>query len=151
MSNRGWQDVIVGDRMTVDQQFAQRVSDSEFSRQEWGLIMTAVEFEIENPDDEERARIVAETSKIEQVMPELDNIRDQMGAIGAGGGGGPSKGGGGIFDSVKDALGLGGGAGGADDERLRAAERLTQEYADELQQHLESSGKWEQVRRTASE
>ncbi|NHN58984.1 MULTISPECIES: DUF5799 family protein [Halorussus] len=149
MAERAWQDIIVGDRMAVDQEFAQRVTDSEFSRQEWGLIMTAVEFEIEHPDDDERARIVADTSKVEQVMPELENIRNQMNSMAGGGGGG--DGGGGVFDSVKDALGLGGGGGGVDRERVEAANRLAQEYAGELQQRLESQGKWKQVRNAASD
>ena len=151
MSSRDWQDMIVGDRMAVDREFAQRVSDSEFSRQEWGLVMTAVEFEIENADDDERARIVADTSKVEQVMPEMENIRSQMNAMGGGGGGGKKKkkGGGGIFGSVKDALGLGGGGGGTDQQRVQEADRLAQEYADELQQRLESQGKWDQVREAA--
>jgi hypothetical protein len=150
MTERGWQDIIVGDRMAVDQEFAQRVSDSQFSRQEWGLIMTAVEFEIENPGDAEQARIVADTSKIEHVMPELENVRDQMNTMGGAGGGG--TGGGGIFDSVKDALGLGGGGGsGVDQDRLDAATRLADEYAGELQQRLESQGKWTQVREAARE
>jgi len=151
MTERGWQDLIVGDRMAVDQEFAQRVTDSEFSKQEWGLVMTAVEFGIEHPDDEERARIVADTSKVEQVMPEMENIQSQMGAMG--GAGGQQSGGGGIFGSVKDALGLGGEGGddGVDEERVEAADRLAQEYADELQQRLESQGKWAQVREAASE
>jgi hypothetical protein len=151
MTERAWQDLIVGDRMAVDQEFAQQVTDSQFSRQEWGLIMTAVEFEIENPGDAERAQIVADTSKVEQVIPELENVRNQMDAMGAAGGGGQT-GGGGIFDSVKDALGLGGGAGGGvDQERLDAATRLADEYAGELQQRLESQGKWAQVREAARE
>ncbi|MFC4552496.1 MULTISPECIES: DUF5799 family protein [Halorussus] len=151
MSSRDWQDMIVGDRMAVDREFAQRVSDSDFSRQEWGLVMTAVEFEIENAADDERARIVADTSKVEQVMPEMENIRSQMNAMGGGGGGGgkKKKGGGGIFGSVKDALGLGGGGGGTDQQRIQEADRLAQEYADELQQRLESQGKWDQVREAA--
>ena len=148
MTERAWQDIIVGDRMAVDQEFAQRVADSQFSRQEWGLIMTAVEFEIENPGDEERARIVADTSKVEQVMPELENIRNQMNSMAGGGGG--DGGGGGVFDSVKDALGLGGG-GGVDQDRVDAANRLAQEYAGELQQRLESQGKWKQVRNVAGD
>jgi hypothetical protein len=153
MTERGWQDIIVGDRMAVDQEFAQRVSDSQFSRQEWGLIMTAVEFEIENPDDAEQARVVADTSKVEQVMPELENVRNQMNAMGGAGGGGGQSGGGGIFSSVKDALGLGGGGGGSgvDQNRLDAATRLAEEYAGELQQRLESQGKWAQVREAARE
>jgi len=33
-----------------------------------------------------------------------------------------------------------------DADELAAAERLVQEYADELQAHLEDNGRWEQVR-----
>ncbi|ELZ26419.1 hypothetical protein C474_19764 [Halogeometricum pallidum JCM 14848] len=139
-----WTDSIVGDRMTVDREFNERIAASEFSSQEWGLIMTATEFEIEHADDPERARIVADTEKLPQIMPELKNVRSQMAQMG----GAPSDSGtassGGLFDSIKGALGFGG--GGADAERQEAAERLVQEYADELQRHLESKGKWKQVR-----
>ena len=142
-----WTDSIVGDRMTVDREFNDRVAASEFSNQEWGLIMTATEFEIERGDDPEAARIVANTEKLPQIMPELENIRSQMGGMGGGGGGGSGRGssGGGLMDSIRGALGLGSGSE-AKQERLEAAERLTQEYADELQRHLETSGKWERVR-----
>jgi hypothetical protein len=149
MSN--WTDAIVGDRMTVDREFNERVAASEFTSQEWGLIMTATEFDIEHADDPERARIVADTSKLPSVMPELERVRSQVSSMGGGGGGGgssPSSSGGGLFDSVKSALGLG---GGASDARLEAAESLVQEYADQLQAHLESKNKWEQVRTTAAE
>ena len=145
-----WTDAIVGDRMTVDNQFNDRVSASQFSSQEWGLIMTATEFEIENPDDPDEARIVADTSSLPAIMPELENVRSQMAAMGGAPGGGGSGGGGsggGLVDSIKGALGLGGGGNdGPSDEELEAAERLVQEYADELQAQLESVGKWEQVR-----
>ena len=139
-----WTDSIVGDRMTVDREFNERVAASEFSSQEWGLIMTATEFEIEHADDPERARIVADTEKLPQIMPELKNVRSQMAQMG----GAPDDSGtgssGGLFDSIKGAFGLG--DGGDDAERQRAAERLVQEYAEELQRHLESKGKWERVR-----
>ncbi|MFB6255890.1 MAG: DUF5799 family protein, partial [Haloplanus sp.] len=59
MSN--WTDRIVGDRMAVDREFSDRVRASEFSNQEWGLVMTAVDFEIEHAEDPDRARIVADT------------------------------------------------------------------------------------------
>jgi hypothetical protein len=145
-----WTDAIVGDRMTVDREFNDRVAASEFSSQEWGLIMTATELDIEHPEDPDRARVVADTSKLPQIMPELENVRSQMSSMGGapGGGGGSSgsrSGGGGFLGSVKSALGLGGGGGG-DDERLAAAERLAQEYADELHSHLEGKGKFERVR-----
>lgn len=145
MSN--WTDAIVGERMTVDREFNDRLRQSEFSNQEWGLIMTAVEFEIEDAGDPENAHIVADTSKLPQIMPELDNISKQMGAMGGSTAEGGSSGGpfGEIVSDIKDAL-LGGGCGGVDTQKLEAAERLTQEYADELQRHLESKGKFEQVR-----
>ncbi|WP_416839686.1 DUF5799 family protein [Haloferax sp. DFSO52] len=139
-----WTDSIVGDRMTVDREFNDHVMNSRFSSQEWGLIMTATEFEIENADDADSARIVANTEKVPQIIPELDNIRKQMGSMG--GGGDSSSSGGGIVDSIKGALGLGEGGKQGQQEKLEDAERLTQAYADTLQKHLEEKGKWEQVR-----
>ncbi|WP_123624088.1 DUF5799 family protein [Halorubrum sp. CSM-61] len=146
-----WTDAIVGERMTVDNQFNDRVSASRFSSQEWGLIMTATEFEIEDADDPEDARIVADTSSLPAIMPELENVRSQVAAMGGapgGDAGGSGGSGGGLVDSIKGALGFGGGSGndGPSDEEMEAAERLVQEYADELQAHLEEVGKWEQVR-----
>lgn len=143
-----WQELIAGARMTVDQEFADRVMESEFSRQQWGLIMTAVEFDIVNPNDPEDARIVADTSKLEHILPELDNLDQAMGAMGAGGAGAGGRSGGGLFSDIKNALGMGG--SGDDDERRAAAEALTQEYAVELQAHLESNGQWERIRETAA-
>ena len=154
MSGRQWTDRIVGDRMAVDREFAGRIEASQFSRQEWGLVMTATEFEIQFPEDDERARLVADTEKLPAVIPELDRIRSQtgaMGADGAGGSGGRSAGeSGGVFGTIKRAFGLGG-SGGTDDETVRAADRLAQEYATELQRRLEDRGKWAEIRRLASE
>ena len=156
MSN--WEDLIVGDRMAVDREFSARVAESEFSSQQWGLVMTAVEFDVEHADDPDRARLVADTSKVEQIVPELESIDQQMGAMGPAGAGrgGPqgsgSGSGSGFLGSVKDALGLGGGdAGGSDAESVvREADQLTGEYADLLQDRLENEGKWEQVRSAAA-
>jgi hypothetical protein len=139
-----WTDRIVGDRMTVDREFNDRVMASEFESQEWSLIMTATEFEIENAGDPETARIVANTEKLEGMMPHIQEAGERQRSMAGGGGDG---GGGGVFDTVKSALGLGNGREDHD-AKLAAAERLVQEYADELQSHLESNGKWEQVRRS---
>ncbi|KTG10424.1 hypothetical protein AUR64_12735 [Haloprofundus marisrubri] len=144
---QNWTDSIVGERMTVDREFNQRIRDSAFTSQEWGLIMTATEFEIENADDAENARIVANTEKVPQILPELENVRSQMQSMGGAPERGNRGGGGGIVDSIKGALGIGGGdSGGVNQDELERAERLTQEYADELQSHLEQKGKWQQVR-----
>jgi hypothetical protein len=140
-----WTDSIVGDRMTVDREFDDRVTNSEFTSQEWGLIMTATELDITHADDPERARIVADTEKLPQIMPELENVRSQMSQMG-GAPGDDAGAGGGIVESLKGALGLGGGGNGVDQDRVDAAKKLTQAYADALQSHLESKNKWEQVR-----
>jgi hypothetical protein len=135
-----WTDQIAGDRMTVDREFSDRVRESDFTSQEWGLVMAAVEFEIEDADDPEAARVVADTSQVPEIMPELENVRSQVGAAGGAPGG---DSGGGVVDSIKGALGLG---GGRDEDRLADAERLADEYAQALQERLEERGKWERVR-----
>ncbi len=149
MNNR-WTDQVVGERMTVDKEFTQDVMNSEFTNQEWDLIMSAVEFEIENPDSPADARIVANTEKVATIVPELDDINAQMQAMGGAPGGGSSdrgSSGGGIVDSVKSALGMGGGGGDdePDQERIDAASELAGRYGEELQDHLESKGRWEEI------
>ena len=141
-----WQDRIVGVRMNVDREFSDRVEASSFSRQQWGLVMTATEFEIENPGDADDARIVANTEKLPSVLPEMDRIEEQMGAMGGGSGG---SGGGGVLGNLKDALGLGKG-GSKDEERAAEARELTQAYADQLQRELENAGRWDEIRNLAA-
>jgi hypothetical protein len=138
-----WTDSIVGDRMAVDREFADRVRASEFTAQEWELVMTAVEFEIDHADDPERARIVADTGSLPEIVPELENVRDRPGPGGSPGGDGAGERDG-LFGAIKGALGLDTDDG--DGARLDAAEDLVDAYATELQRHLESQGKWARVR-----
>jgi len=149
-----WTDLVVGARMSVDQQFANRVQASGLSRPQWGLVMTAVEFEFENPGDPEAARIVADTSSLQHVLPEMDDVDQQMRPGGGGGGPGGSSAGSGVVGGIKDALGIGsdGGSGGGDDHEELAAEsrELAQAYADELQAFLEDEGRFDEVRRAAA-
>jgi hypothetical protein len=142
MTDNDWTSRIAGERMTVDQQFTDRVEASSFSSQQWGLVMTAIEFEISDPSDPESARIVADTSKLGSVMPELDKVANQspMGGPADGGGGGSGDG---LLSGVKSILGLGG--GDSEDERTAEAEQLAQEYAEKLQSELESKGRWTTV------
>jgi len=143
MSDNDWTGRIAGERMAVDKQFSDRVKASSFSNQQWGLVMTAVKFEITNPEDPESASIVADTSKLGSVMPEIDRVGNQ--APMAGGSERPTaeSSGGGFLDGVKALLGMTGGDG--DDERTAEAEELAQAYAAELQSQLESNGRWETV------
>lgn len=139
MTDGNWQDMIVGDRMSVDQDFGSRVRASQFSRQQWSLIMTSVELKIESDDG--TPRLIADTSKLGHVLPELSKVDRGMGGMGTAGGG-RSKSGGGLVDSLKSMLGIG---SGADEKTRQAAEELAQEYATELQSRLEKSGKWDRV------
>lgn len=143
--SQDWTDRIVGARMSVDSEFEDRLQHSEFSRQEWGLVMTAVEFDIEHPDDPDRARIVADTSNLDAIMPELDRVSNMTPM-----GGSDNTSSGGMLDSVKNALGFGGG-NAVDEEQREQAEQLADEYAEELQQHLEQRGKWDEIRTIASD
>lgn len=135
-----WTSMIAGERMQLDQEFADRVEASSFNRQQWGLVMTALDFEIENPSTPAEAKLVPDTSNVPTILPELDNV----GQHGQMGGGSQSSGsGGGLMDSVKGVLGLGG--GGGNEERLEEAAELGREYCERLQDRLESSGRWQAV------
>ncbi len=155
MSNGSWTDRMVGARMAVDQQFASTVADSQFSNPQWSLIMTATEFEIDQPSAPDRARLVANTDALGQIVPELENVGGGMGAVPGAGpqSGGQSGSSGGLLGTVKRVLGLGG--GGDDDEpdaeTLAAAEELTQTYAEALQDHLEEEGRWVEICEAAAE
>lgn len=147
-----WTDAIIGDRMAVDGSFSDRVVASQFSTAEWDLIMTATDLEMEAADDPDAARIVADTSNVAGIIPELDSIRSQT----AGMAGQPTSedrtaSGGGIINSIKRALGFGSNDSNddgdeVDQEKLTAAERLTAEYAEALQEHLEEADRFEQAR-----
>lgn len=147
MSDRQrWTDQMAGARMQVDQQFNDRILDSEFTNQQWGLIMTAVEFDIDNPNNPEEAELVADTEKVPQILPELEKI--PQGGPGGGGSGG-SRSGGGLVDRLRGLFG-GGDSGGVDQQRLDAATALVEEYTVELQEFLEDHGRWEAVCESAT-
>lgn len=143
-----WTDQFVGDRMQVDQTFAERVRSSGFTRQQWGTIMTAVEFEIENPDNPETAQLVARTEKVEHVMPAVEEI-EQQAMQGAPVESGRSSGG--LFDRVADALGFGGNDDTVDQEQLQAAKSLADEYAGAFETHLKDEGKWTEACEVATD
>ncbi len=145
-----WTDQLAGARMQVDQRFQDRVSASDFSNQEWGLIMTAVEFEVERPDDPERARLVADTDKLEDIVPELGRIQKQMGGSPTPVDDGPDRGG--ILGSLRGMLdSLSSNHDSTPDEaRLDDARELTQGYATELQNFLEERGRWDEIRQAAA-
>jgi hypothetical protein len=168
MTDTTWRDRLAGHRMQVDEQFAPQVRESPLTNGEWNLVMTAVEFKIEG--EGEHARLVADTSKLDSVVPEFETMRQR----GPGGRGSRPDAVDGVLDSTKDVLGIDSfddvldlkplsdrlgvdlsGALGLDgetdeDEKVQAAVRLTDSYARELQSHLESRGEWESIRAAAT-
>lgn len=136
-----WTDRLTGARMHVDQRFQSRVQESRFSNQQWGLIMTAVEFRIDDPEDPAAATLVAETDNVRHIIPELEKIKSGMGQPG----GQPGRtNGSGIIGKI---AGLFGGSSDddVDEETLTAATDLVEEYTAELQQFLEEEGRWDAV------
>jgi len=135
--------MIAGARMQVDQQFQDRVTGSQFSNQQWGLIMTAVQFEIESPESPEEAEIVADTEQVPHIIPELDNIPDGMGGAPQSTGGGESSG---LLGRVRNLFSGGNQSGGSSNaQQEEAAVELVEAYAVELQHFLEQQGRWEEI------
>lgn len=137
----GWQDQIVSERLTVDRAFQDRVQASSLPNQAWDLVMTAVEFEIEDPEDPEQARIVADTSRLESVLPAMEEVESSMGQRGSSGASG------GIIDRIRSLFG----GNGAGSHLRQESERLAGEYANQLQEELESTGRWEEIRESAAD
>ncbi len=142
-----WTDRIVGARMALDQEFEKEIRGSQFSRQEWGLVMTAVEFRIEDATDPEHARLVGDTSNLDAIVPEMERVAQQQSNMH-----GASDDSGGLLDNVLGALGVGGSDdSGVDEQKVAAAETLVAEYTDQLQELLEDRGRWNEVREAAAE
>lgn len=141
-----WTEKLAGARMQVDKRFEDRVRSSRFSNQEWGMIMTAVEWQVRHPEEPARAELVAVTDRFPDIIPELERINSQLqggrGGMAVGGSGGGSDGG--IGERIGNFLGslTGNGGGAGDEEKRRDAERLVRAYADELQEFLEERGRW---------
>ncbi len=146
-----WTDLLAGARMQVDQQFQEHLEQSDFTNQEWGLVMTAVDFEIQHADDPERAQLVADQEQIRQIIPELDNIQQQMGGAAQPVESNPD--GGGMFGRLRQYLGFlssDTASSKPDKERLTAAKTLVEEYTEQLEAYLRERERWEEIRKAAA-
>jgi hypothetical protein len=112
--------------------------------------MTAVEFDITNPQEPSAAEMTANTENVEQILPELENLPQGM-ARPDGSTGSES---GGIVDSLKGILGFDSSdanGSGVDEDKLTAATELVEEYAMQLQSHLKEQGRWDEICAAAAE
>lgn len=134
-------ELLVGHRLAVDQEFAERLHESEFSSMEWDLIMSTVSFEMEEPDDPEAAAIVPNVEELPAAISAIEDLPD----AGPGVHGGPDRAGGsgGIVDRLTSRFGITGDEGPTSpDARRRAATALVTEYAEVLQIHLKQQRAW---------
>lgn len=136
-----WTDRIVSAQIAVNDRFADRLQHSQLSRQEWGLVRSAVDFEIKHPNDPDRARIIAKTQNLSTIMPKLIQIAEMTSTAASHRTGSSS-----IFDAVKTALGLNDSVDALRTEKRDQAEQLAAAYAADLQRYLEHNGKWDAIR-----
>jgi hypothetical protein len=140
-----WTDQLAGARMQVDQRFQETLEASSFTSQEWGLVMTAIDWDIENPEQPDEAELVADTDKLSEIIPELENIQKQMGGAQRPVDEGPDTSGflGRIKRYIHDLQS--GSSGESSTKRLNDAEELVNGYTLELQNHLEERDRWEEL------
>lgn len=141
-----WQAAVAGERMELDREFGDRVDASSLDRQQWGLVMTALSFEIENPGDPDVARIRPDTSKVDAIVPELDDVSAMGPMPGSPPGNDDGRGGGGLIDRLAGALGFSDG----EEDRREEIEQLASLYGERLEEKLRERGRWETVCERAS-
>jgi hypothetical protein len=144
MSNE-WTDQLAGARMQVDQRYQDTLEASSFTNQEWGLVMTAIDWDIENPETPDEAELVADTSKLSDIIPELESIQRQMGGAQQPVEEGPDTTGflGRIKRYVHDLTSNT--SGQSTEKRQNDAIELVEGYTMELQSYLEERGRWEDI------
>ncbi len=128
-----WYSRAVHERVTVDSAFNKHLRSKPITHHQWGLLMTAIEFDIVNPDEPERARIVPDLSKIDSVLPQVKEAEDAANA--------PTPDSAGVVERVKRAVGL----AEPEDPYVRVARSLASQYATELQEELEKQERWEET------
>ena len=140
-----WTDQLAGARMQVDQRFQDTLEASSFTNQEWGLVMTAINWDIENPEDPDEATLVADTDQLSDIIPELENIQRQMGGSQQPVEDGPDASGflGRIKRYVHDLTSDG--SSQSNQKRYNDAVELVEGYTLELQNYLEERGRWEEL------
>ena len=149
-----WTDKMARARIQVDKEFYESIERSQFTEQEWGLIMRATDWRVANAEDPEHARLVAETDRVAEILPQLSRIRQDVQTAAAG----PeaarqrtlAEGFSGWINGFVEMLSRAV-TGGSRDSRVDDAQDLADQYAERVQAYLERRGKWDDVRRAAAE
>lgn len=131
-------ELLIGHRMNADKVFASRVAESRFSRAEWDLIMSIVEFEIDDPSDPETAKLLPVTDDLDDALAATDEI-PTVNASDPYSAGSPQS------ESFLDRLTNWIGRFSLDDERREKATVLVNEYAATLQGQLRQRDVWDEL------
>jgi len=129
-----WRDRLARYRLRADREFEDRIREAALDRRQWNLAMTAVTFRFADADDPAAAELVADTTNLDDVLPEMRAVGEEDDD-------------GGLLDGVTSALGLDDG----EDPLKQEAERLVEEYTDELGAILKRENAWDDLRRAAAE
>lgn len=135
-------ELLIGHRMYVDNEFNSRVIESNFSNAEWDLIMSVVSFRVDGPEDPESATLYPVTEGLPDAIAATDELHEIHTAPHPT----PSDTAGGridvLVDRIKDVFGLDSYNRRSQDERLQAARSLVSEYAEVLEIHLRQQSQW---------
>lgn len=139
-----WTDAIISERIAVDEEFEMNVADSEFTKQEWNIMMSMLELKITNVDDPENAQVSANVEKLPEILKNLESVETRPSQPAANTG--EPKGIGGKLRAklfgikVGDVISFDRGDDGIDEKRLQTAEQLVNDYLSALQTQLEMTG-----------
>lgn len=135
-------ELLIGHRMYVDNEFNPRVLESNFSNAEWDLIMSVVSFRVDGPEDPESATLYPVTKGLPDAIAATDELHDIHTVPNAP----PTDASGGridvLVDRIKDVFGLDSYNRRSQDERLQAARSLVSDYAEVLEIHLRQQSQW---------
>ena len=139
-----WTDAIIRERMAVDEEFEMNIADSEFTKQEWNIMMSMLDLKITNVDDPENAQVGANMEKLPEILKKMESVETRPNQSAADTG--EPKGIAGKLRAklfgvkVGDVISFDRGDDEIDAERLQTAEQLVDDYLSNLQSQLETRG-----------
>lgn len=138
-------ELLVGHRMYVDNEFTQRVLESGFSSAEWDIIMSVVSFRVHAPDEPEEATLYPAMDGLPDAIAATDELPDfqtvQHTQPRQRSGGRVSR----FVTQLRESLGLDFAKKRDRHERVQAAEKLVSDYTEVLEIHLRQQSRWDDI------
>lgn len=144
-------ELLIGHRMFVDNEFNERLLASDFSSAEWDIIMSVVTFRIHEPDDPEEAQLYPQLDGVPDAIAATDDLPDFQKVQSMQ----PERHTSGRLERfvgrVQSALGLDVRRKQKQHERIQNAEQLISDYAEVLEIHLRQQSDWADICKAALE